>query len=332
VFFRRERILRRVSRVRLGRTRTGLPLAEWLHGTGSAQRVAEAMRGMPADAALTFATELRDLRISPSMRPGFAAALRNEPWVVRTIAAGTSRRWWRRLDAARMLGIVGTVADSGLLRPLFRDPHPAVRIAATAALAAVDDPHLVEVVVVRYPQEPLAVRLFAVNTLKAVWRMAEGPLERALASNAPAASLAAWLNLAESLDLPSLRPAVTALVRHPDPEVRAPAARALRRYPHADSVTAVLGLLDDPQDFVRAAGAQALGVLRANEALPQLERGLTDPAWWVRFRCALALALLGESGRAALRRTRQSPDRFARDMAEMASGLSDGAVLELADA
>ncbi len=142
---------------------------------------------------------------------------------------------------------------------------------------------------------------------------------------------AAWLALAESLNLPSLRPAVTALAAHPDPEARAGAARALRRYPHAESVDAVRALLDDPQDFVRAAAAQALGALRATEAEPQLERGLSDGAWWVRFRCALALALLGEPGRAALRRARQSRDKFARDMAVMTSGLSEGAVLELGD-
>ena len=332
VFLRRDRILRRAARVQGARARAGTPLAEWLVGTGSALRLAEALRTLPGDAALAFATELRDLRIPVSMRTSFAAALRHEPWVVRALTGVDSHRWWNRLDAARALGIVGTVADGRRLRPLLRDPHPAVRLAATAALAAVDDPDLVELVVGRYPLEPLAVRLYAVNTLRVVWRLAEEPLQRALASDAPPASLAAWLNLAESLDLPSLRLAVTALVAHADPEVRAPAARALRRYPHADSVAAVLGLLDDPQDFVRAAGAQALGVLRASEAQPALERGLSDKAWWVRFRSALALALMGESGRAALRRARQSPDRFAREMAEVASGLSDGAVLELADA
>ena len=55
-------------------------------------------------------------------------------------------------------------------------------------------------------------------------------------------------------------------------------------------------------------------------------------AWWVRFRSALALAQLGEVGRRALRAARDRPDRFAADMAAMVSGLSDGAVVELAEA
>lgn len=332
VVLRRERLIRRADRVRGGRTSINAPLAQWLCGTGDVRRVADVLRALPYDAALAFAAELVDTRVARSTRASFGEALRHEPWINWALGGVTSWRWWRRLDAARALGIVGTMVDAGRLRPLLSDPHPAVRLAATQALAAVDDPDLVRLAVSRCPQEALAVRLFMATTLKVVWRLAEEPLNTFLASDASPADLAAWLGLAELLDLPSLRPAVTALVRHPSPEVRAPAARALRRYPHADSVEAVMVLLDDPQDFVRAAAAQALGVLRAAAAQPQLERGLTDHAWWVRFRSALALALLGESGRAALRRARHSSDRFAREMAELTSGLSDGAVLELADA
>lgn len=332
VILRRERLVRRADRVRGGRLQMNAPLAQWLAGTGTARRIADTLRSLPYDSALAFAAELCDTRVPRSMRSSFGVALRHEPWVDRALTGAASWRWWRRLDAARALGVVGTLVDAGRLRPLLSDPHPAVRLAATQALSAVDDPDLVRLAVSRYPQEALAVRLFMTSTLKAVWRLSEEPLRTFLASDAPPADLAAWLGLAESLDLPSLRPAITALVSHASAEVRAPAARALRRYPHQESVDAVMVLLDDPQDFVRAAGAQALGVLRAAEAQPQLERGLTDRAWWVRFRSALALALLGEGGRASLRRAQNSPDRFAREMAEMTSGLSDGTVLELADA
>lgn len=333
VVVRRERLLRRAVRLRTGRDRLGEPLAGWLVGASSVLHVVEALRKLPSDAALAFASELHDTRIPLPMRAGLGAALRDEPWTAWAMAGATSWRWWRRLDAARALGIVGTRADANRLRLLLGDKHPAVRLAAAQALAAVDDPPLVRTAVTRYPGETLAVRLFITSTLRTVWHLAEAPLQDLLgAADAPAADLAAWLALAESLNLPSHRAAITALAVHANPEVRAAAARALRRYPHAESVETVRRLLDDPQDFVRAAAAQALGMLRATEAEPELARGLTDHAWWVRFRCALSLALLGESGRAALRRARQSPDHFARDMALMTSGLSDGAVLELADA
>lgn len=332
VFVRRERLLRRSSLVRIGRDRVGLPMAHWLIGTGPVQRVVDSLRGLPNDAALAFAAELHDRRVPVSQRREFATALRGEPWVDWAIKGARSLRWWRRLDAARALGVAGGATDAAELRPLLSDPHPAVRLAATQALAAVADPVLVRLTVMQYPSEALAVRLFITNTLRMVWQLAEAPLKAALESEAAVSDLAAWLALAESMNLPALRPSVTALVHHPNPEVRAAAARALRGYPHAESLDAVMELLDDPQDFVRAAAAQVLGVLRATTAQPRLERGLCDPAWWVRFRSALALALLGEVGRAALRRARTSPDRFAREMAEMTSGLAEGAVLELADA
>ena len=91
--------MRRAARVQGARARAGTPLAEWLVGTGSALRLAEALRTLPGDAALAFATELRDLRIPVSMRTSFAAALRHEPWVVRALTGVDSHRWWNRLDA-----------------------------------------------------------------------------------------------------------------------------------------------------------------------------------------------------------------------------------------
>ena len=332
VFARREKLLRRAATVQRSRGKLSAPLAKWLVGSGSVDPVRDALRVMPRDAALVFASELYDTRVPRDQHASFGAAMRGEPWANWAIAGATQRRWWRRLDAARALGIVGTREDAEILEPLLDDTHAAVRLAATQALAAVDDPELVRVAVAHYPGEALAVRLFTTSTLRTVWQLAEAPLQDCLTSpDASGREVAAWLALAESLNLPSLRPAVTALASHPDPEARAGAARALRRYPHAESVEAVRALLEDPQDFVRAAAAQALGALRATEAEPQLERGLSDGAWWVRFRCALALALLGEPGRAALRRARQSRDKFARDMAVMTSGLSEGAVLELGD-
>jgi hypothetical protein len=51
----------------------------------------------------------------------------------------------------------------------------------------------------------------------------------------------------------------------------------------------------------------------------------------VRFRSALALALLGDKGRAVLRQAAASSDRYAADMARMISGLPPGTLRELAE-
>jgi HEAT repeat protein len=83
---------------------------------------------------------------------------------------------------------------------------------------------------------------------------------------------------------------------------------------------------------VRAQAARALGAVGVAEAVPELTRALSDRSWWVRFRAALALAQLGDAGRSVLRAARELPDRYAGDMAAMVIGLSDGALVELAEA
>jgi HEAT repeat protein len=330
---RRTQVARRRTRIKRGRAKLSWPLAQWLIGDASPDTLVKGLRTLPRDAALAYASELHDVRVPVNMRRVLGRAMRHEAWAKWAIAGATSRRWWRRLDASRALGLVGSADDAGVLRPLLDDEHPAVRLAATQALEAVADPALIRLAIQHYPVQPLAVRLFTTSTLRIIWDLVDAPLGEALATRDAAPSdLVAWLALAESLSPPALRGAVTALAGHSDADVRAAAARTLRRYPHRESVDAVMALLDDPQDFVRAASAQALGALRATEAEPRLERGLADDAWWVRFRSALALAMMGESGRAALRRARQSADPYARDMALMTSGLTEGAVLELADA
>jgi hypothetical protein len=54
--------------------------------------------------------------------------------------------------------------------------------------------------------------------------------------------------------------------------------------------------------------------------------------WWVRFRCGLALAQLGEPGRSALEAAGRDADRYAGEMATMIGGLSPDSVVELAQA
>jgi HEAT repeat protein len=101
---------------------------------------------------------------------------------------------------------------------------------------------------------------------------------------------------------------------------------------HADAEAVLREMMKDDDWRVRAQAARGLGALGATAAIADLSNALLDRAWWVRFRAALALAQLGEAGRRALRMGRERVDRYAADMASMVSGLSDGAVVELAEA
>lgn len=116
---------------------------------------------------------------------------------------------------------------------------------------------------------------------------------------------------------------------HASAFVRRTVARALGRFSGPDSARVLADLVADRDAIVRAAAARSLGELGASGAVPLLAPLITDPVWQVRLYAALSLAQLGERGRAALRAAREGSDRFARDMATMVSGLSDGAIIEM---
>ena len=109
---------------------------------------------------------------------------------------------------------------------------------------------------------------------------------------------------------------VRALASHPDPEVRVEAVRVLGAIiPDAESSAVCLAAMDDPEWPVRALAAWSLGRVGDERAIARLARAMGDPAYWVRYHVAAAMAALGERGEAALRRGLEDENPFVRDMA-----------------
>jgi hypothetical protein len=81
-----------------------------------------------------------------------AEELERRPWAARVRAGATSRQWGKRLLAARFLSVVATAADAPLLVHLLGDPHPAVHIAAAAALERTADARVVTAALNRLPE------------------------------------------------------------------------------------------------------------------------------------------------------------------------------------
>ncbi len=332
VFVTRARRARQARRAALAASHVAEPLQQWVLGTARVTDVADALRRLrPADALeqLTLAVASR---VAPEQLAQLARTVREERWVRRILGQASSRWWWRRLDAARLLAVVAGMRDRALLFRMLADPHPAVQAAATACLSRLGDSVLVEHVLDTLHTRCTIVRVFQLGILRQSWKETVPALLERLRPEAPIAKLEVWITLAESLGDPGCFAALLALRHHPLPQVRISTARALRGYYHADAVVALREMVTDDDWRVRAQGARALGTIGAGDAVPDLSRALEDRSWWVRFRAALALAQLGEPGRLALREARERPDRFAAEMAAMVSGLSDGAVVELAEA
>ena len=242
-----------------------------------------------------------------------------------------SRAWWHRVEAARAAGDVARLGDPVLLRSLLEDPHPAVQSAATMGLAPLVDPTIVGQLLDRLAERPMVVRLQQFALLRAALPLAEPALLQRLTVDAPPRRLKAWIALAEAIGTPALFERVAMLHGHPDPLIRLSVARALKRHhdPGADEI--LLIALHDHDWRVRAVAARSIGAHGTAAAVPRLAAGLRDVRWWVRFRCGLALAQIGEPGRAALDEAERDVDRYAGEMATMISGLSADSVLELAE-
>lgn len=331
LFINRNRSWRR-QRAREGaRTAIELPVQQWLASGGSPDAIRSALRQLRPDDAVAVLIEVAE-RIPGTQQAVLAASMRNEAWVSSALAQARAGAWWRRLSAARLLSVVGTRRDLGLLRALLRDVHPAVQSVAAAALPRLGGKTEIAIVLDALPTQSPFVQRTQYSLLAETW-VATAPLlrERLLDPSATASQLVAWIPVAETLGTPELLEATATFFQHPAVEVRVAVTRALRRYYHPTALVSLRAMLVDEDWRVRAKAAQALGTIGGPEVVGDLARALPDAHWWVRFRTALALAQLGEPGREALRAARASPDRYVAEMASMIAGLAPGGLVELSE-
>jgi HEAT repeat protein len=311
-------------------------LRAWLAG-GTVEAVATGLAGLPPGAAVEQLLRIAASRLTPETRAALGARLRDERWVRRTLRGERSWWWWRRLEAVRLLAIVGAPADAPVVRRRLRDPHLAVRAAASQCLA-VCGAELAASVVERLPEQPETLQRQQGEALRDhAWQAAERAVLVHLGAPAvPDAARVAWLRLARTLGTPAALQAAMQAGRdaaaHPVAAVRREAVLAAGQLFDPAALAAVTAACTDPDAGVRAAaGRAAAGFgLAGRRLVPLLDVLLGDSVWEVRHRAALALAQLGEPGREALRRARTSADVRARDMAVAVSGLTDGALMEYA--
>ena len=242
-----------------------------------------------------------------------------------------SSLWWRRADAARRAGDIARLGDRELLYTLLEDAHAAVQSDATSSLESLIDARAVGHLLDRLPERAMAVRLQQHALLARVLPLTTAALTQRLVPDASPRRLKSWIALVETLNSPTLFARVGTLHSHADPLIRLSVARALKHHRDPDAEEMLLIALRDHDWRVRAVAARSLGAIGNASAVPRLAAGLRDVRWWVRFRCGLALAQLGDDGLRALADARRDVDRYAGEMATMISGLSAASVTELAD-
>ena len=240
----------------------------------------------------------------------------------------SSRWWWRRLLGARALAVMGGIDDLPLAERLVSDRHSAVKLAAISIARRVRDERLLTDILVEAISSRRVVRGYMFDTLTAARAELAPILRRRLTNPQSVFELRDLIRLAGTLGTPQLMAPILRLANHQDPEVRGGVARALGNFPHTESRTALLTLVQDTAWQVRTRAATSLGTIRADGATDLLRGALRDANWWVRLRAALALRQLGDTGMAQLEAAAKDDDRFARQMAEYTLGLTDAAVAD----
>lgn len=219
-----------------------------------------------------------------------------------------SRRWSRRLYAARVLTAFGVRSDSVAM--LLQDRAPEVRAQAATWAAVAPSEATTELLLTmlddsdglcRFAAQDALVRISspAVPGLVDILVTGSGPLtERAVA-------------VAGTIGDDRFSAALTALTADPSPEVRSVAATALAGIGDPTGEVTLIGLLSDESAVVRRAAARALATLGCWPASPSIETLLNDDVWAVRREAALALSALGPIGQVLLRANAQGAGRSA---------------------
>lgn len=174
-----------------------------------------------------------------------------------------------------VLRALGSCADEKRIPPLlkaFKDPAPLVRIAAIEAIGKTGNPEYLKYFLPLLNDESFEVREAAVTEL-------------------------ARIKTPEALDL------IISALRDRDSDVRKRAVESLGKLRDPRSAGALISTLIDPESIVRHAAANVLQIINCNwrtskeaqEAVPRLEAGLSNPEYWVREAAAKALSRIRNS-------------------------------------
>ncbi|MDP3910096.1 MAG: HEAT repeat domain-containing protein [Gemmatimonadales bacterium] len=320
--------LRRAARVHPRRLAVDASLRRWIAGTTPLTGVLVGLARLPVTLAI-------DTLVSWSARvPGerwrrLAVALEQQWWARLVRTNSGSARWWKRLESARFLSVAAVPSDAARLVRLINDTHPAVHIAAVAALERIENTSLTLAALERLPRLPPTVQAYYAAMLQRSRPAVVQHLGKRL-RRVDDPALPRLTEFAGRLAEPALRECITALAEHSDREVRIQVARAMGSFPHRESVTALRAAAADASWEVRAQAARSLGMITDASTLPLLRAALRDEMWWVRLRAALALMRFGAAGRNALLEAEVGADPATRNVAKLVLGLPAQALAEFA--
>jgi len=223
----------------------------------------------------------------------------------------------RRLHGMRCLGLVGDEKSREYLLQELESDNPAVSVTAAGALVYLDPDGAIRVLIpmIRERRDWPRTQVFHFLRIAGRARIDKPLIDLIRTSDNEAATY--LLQYASLMDYPARdRLAADLLTERNDPGVLRAALKIVSGHGGVPRIAA----LSIHRDWrVRLHAARVLGRIGQPEHLALLERMLSDPEWWVRYRAAQAVVELPFIKTPELRRMQATnPDAFARDILDQA--------------
>jgi HEAT repeat protein len=256
-----------------------------------------------------------------------------------SIKALRSKKWWRRADAAAILGYFKDPTVISALEDALDDSEVHVRLEAARSLSRQKAISSVAGLVARLsvvdPSHSLAVR----EIFRSLGKTAAPGLIAVLESDVPESTKIVSADALGHIGDPR---AVRALLKvfdagehagtpsqvsrhrgfsaspqmaHRNISLQLTVMRALSQLYDDESIKALTTALDDPLWEIRACACECLGQMGERGSISKLEHLLGDNHWWVRYYAANALFNMGASGMSALQRAVAGLSSRAREIA-----------------
>jgi HEAT repeat protein len=223
-----------------------------------------------------------------------------------------------RIMAMQALGFLRDAESVPDLAAATDDANTLVSITAVEALAAIDPPRAMVLLIPKIPKRRDWPRTHVYNVLqRAGSAVVSEPLYRCIRAAADE-DVAYLLQFAEIAEFDVRDALAVELLRSSDnPEVL---AAALKTATGHGAVPRIDELLAHPAWYVRMQAAKLVGRMGRKEDAIRLEGLLADEEWWVRFRAARALVRLPGVSAPDLEQIRQRlKDRYAKDILSQAA-------------
>lgn len=250
-----------------------------------------------------------------------------------------SKKWWRRAEAAAILGYFREPTVVSALEDALDDNSVHVRLEAARSLARQKAISSVAGLVARLsvvdPTQSLAVR----EIFRSLGKPAVPGLIAVLESDVPDSTklvaadalghigdVRAVKSLLKVYDAGENASGLSQVSRnrgfsenpqatHRNVALQLTIMQSLSRLYDKASVKALTDALDDPIWEIRACACECLGKMGVREVVPKLEYLMSDNHWWVRYYAASALFEMGRTGLASLKRTAMGLSARAKEIA-----------------